>query len=223
MDDADGSTTPPLPPSESSEAYSPQKPSQSPPFSAQLDRQQEEQEPGSEQGENGGKDARKDASPHHSRLPRPANSRTPEPRIVTLSNPHTHSKHRSQANGHGHLAGLTHAAHLAPERSATPDTPGTVGSIASFDWEDLEARFEAALADANQHEQALMAEFEALVRYFNVWASAASAHDNERATKRLQTRTQYVQLREADLEKKKMYYQQVMQAFQSAMHLLSQS
>ncbi|KAK7738004.1 hypothetical protein SLS63_002337 [Diaporthe eres] len=142
-----------------------------------------------------------DSSPHQSRLPRPANSKTPEPRIVTLSKP-TSTKHRSQVNG------LAHAAHLAPERSATPDTPGTVRSIASFDWEDLEARFEAALADANQNEQALMAEFEALVR---------------RATKRLQTRTQYVQLREADLEKKKQYYQQVMQAFQSAMQLLSQS
>lgn len=58
---------------------------------------------------------------------------------------------------------------------------------------------------------------------------------------RLQTRAQYVQLREADLEKKKQYCksnarfirqleltrtypdQQVMQAFQSAMQLLSQS
>ncbi|KAG8163577.1 hypothetical protein KVR01_006874 [Diaporthe batatas] len=68
-----------------------------------------------------------------------------------------------------------------------------------------------------------MAEFEALVRYFNIWASAASAHDNERATKRLQTRAQYVQLRETDLDKKKQYYQQVMQAFQNAMQLLNQS
>ncbi|KAI7786731.1 hypothetical protein LA080_002842 [Diaporthe eres] len=216
MDNADGSTTPPLPPAESPDGHLPDRSSHSPPVSAELECQYEEEELEAEHGDTGGRDARMDSSPHQSRLPRPANSKTPEPRIVTLSKP-TSTKHRSQVNG------LAHAAHLAAERSATPDTPGTVRSIASFDWEDLEARFEAALADANQNEQVLMAEFEALVRYFNIWASAASAHDNERATKRLQTRTQYVQLREADLEKKKQYYQQVMQAFQSAMQLLSQS
>lgn len=167
MDSTDGSTTPPLPPSESLEAQLPQKPSESPPVSAELDRRHEEQGFKAEHGETEGKDVRSDASPHQSRLPRPANSRTPEPRIITLSNPHTNAKHRSQANGHGHVSSLTHAAHLAPERSATPDTPGTARSIAAFDWEDLEARFETALADANQHENALMAEFEALVRVCN--------------------------------------------------------
>lgn len=157
MDDADGSTTPPLPPAETLDGPLLDKSAHSPPVSAQLDRQHEEEEFEAEHGETGVRDARMDSSPHHSRLPRPANSKTPEPRVVTLSKP-TSTKHRSQANG------LTHAAHLAPERSATPDTPGTVRSIASFDWEDLEARFEAALTDANQNEQALMAEFDALVR-----------------------------------------------------------
>ncbi|KAI3399927.1 hypothetical protein diail_5083 [Diaporthe ilicicola] len=167
MDDADGSTTPPLPPSESLETQLQQEPSRSPPVSVQLKHQREEQGHDGEHGETCGKEARTDASPHQSRLPRPANSRTPEPRIITLSNPHTNGRHRSQANGHGHVAGLTHAAHLAPERSATPDTPGTARSIASFDWEDLDARFETALADANQQEHALLAEFEALVMVCN--------------------------------------------------------
>jgi hypothetical protein len=108
-------------------------------------------------GEHGVQDARINSPPHQSRLPRPANTKTPEPRIVTLPKP-TSTRSRSQANG------LAHAVHRAPERSATPDTPGTVQSIASFDWNDLEARFEAALANANQNEQALMAEFEALVK-----------------------------------------------------------
>lgn len=157
MDDADGSTTPPLPPAESPDSPLPGNYSHPPPVSAQLEHQNEQEELEIEHGETGARDARMDFSPHQSRLPRPANSKTPEPRIVTLPKP-TSTKHRSQANG------LTNAAHLAPERSATPDTPGTVRSIASFDWEDLEARFEAALADANQNEQALMAEFEALVR-----------------------------------------------------------
>ena len=160
MDDADGSTTPPLPPAGSPDAYPPDKSSHSQPVSAEIERRHEEEGLEAEHGNTRAVEARMDSSPHQSRLPRPANSKTPEPRIVTLSKP-TSTKHRSQANG------LAHAAHLAPERSATPDTPGTVRSITSFDWEDLEARFEAALADANQNEQALMAEFEALVRVCN--------------------------------------------------------
>lgn len=161
MDDADGSTTPPLPPAESPDAHLPDRHSHSRPVSFEVERQHEEGGLEAKHSDAGAKDARMDSSPHQSRLPRPANSRTPEPRIVTLPKPSTSTKRHSQANG------LTHAAHLAPERSATPDTPGTVRSIASFDWEDLEARFEAALADANQTEQALMAEFEALVRVSN--------------------------------------------------------
>lgn len=157
MDDADGSTTPPMPPAESADGHLRDKSSHPRPASAELERQHEDEALEAEFGETRGRDARMDSSPHQSRLPRPANSKTPEPRIVTLSKP-TSTKHRSQANG------VPHAAHLAPVRPATPDTPGTVRSIASFDWEDLEARFEAALAGANQNEQALMAEFEALVR-----------------------------------------------------------
>jgi hypothetical protein len=160
MDGADGSTTPPLPPAASPDAHLPSTFSHSPPLRAELEFQNEKEGFEAEHGETGAEDARINSSPHQSRLPRPANSKTPEPRIVTLSKP-TSTRHRSQANG------LAHAAHLAPERSATPDTPGTVRSITSFDWDDLEARFEAALANANQNEQALMAEFEALVRVCN--------------------------------------------------------
>lgn len=160
MDDADGSTTPPLPPAESPNAQLQDAFSHLPPLNAEFECQQEEEGFEAEHGETGTKDARINSSPHQSRLPLPANSKTPEPRIVTLSKlPST--RHRSQVNG------LVHTGHLAPERSATPDTPGTVRSIASFDWEDLEARFETSLANANQNERALMAEFEALVRVRN--------------------------------------------------------
>lgn len=113
-----------------------------------------------------------------SRLPRPAHSKTPEPiRVIQLS--HQTNGH---TNGHSHAAAVAHAPHLAPERTATPGSP--IGNLLSFDWEDLEARFEKALDDANIKEQGLVDEFEGLIRYFNVWASTASAHDNERASKR---------------------------------------
>ncbi|KAK7743553.1 hypothetical protein SLS53_004087 [Cytospora paraplurivora] len=164
-----------------------------------------------------------DTTPQQSRLPRSATTRAPEPRPVAISQTKPDTNPESQTNGHGQVANTALAAHLNTERSSTPDTPGTVRTISGFDWDDLEVRFERALAGVNEHEQGLLAEFEALVKYFNVWASAASAHDNERATKRLRTRTQFVQLKEADLEKKKQYYEQVMQAFQSAMQLLNQA
>lgn len=142
-------------------------------------------------------------SNHHSKLPRPANSQSLEPLRTGQS---THQ----QTIGRGYAAGLAqaaHPAHLVPERSGTPTTPG--GSLSPFDWDGLETRFEKALADANQYEEELMAEFQSLVKvhrvkplappcplpprfnttdmsaqYFNIWASTASAHDNERASKR---------------------------------------
>jgi len=64
-------------------------------------------------------------------------------------------------------------------------SPSTPGHLAPFDWDEFEARFEEALAKANDDEQELLDEFENLIKYFNVWASAASVHDTERGVKRL--------------------------------------
>ncbi|KAI1857151.1 hypothetical protein JX265_011352 [Neoarthrinium moseri] len=100
-------------------------------------------------------------------------------------------------------------------------TPSTPGRLAPFDWEDFESRYQKALADADQQESELLDEFEQLVKYFNVWASAASSHDNERAVKRLQTRTRYVHLSEEKLKQKKEHLSEVVKAFQSALALLS--
>jgi hypothetical protein len=85
--------------------------------------------------------------------------RTPEPRAS-----------KDRINGQKDLA----------ERS-----PSTPGHLAPFDWDEFEARFEEALAKADNDEQELLKEFENLVKYFNVWASAASVHDTERGVKRL--------------------------------------
>lgn len=101
-------------------------------------------------------------------------------------------------------------------------SPSTPGHLAPFDWDEFEARFEEALQKANQDEQELSKEFEELIKYFNVWASAASAHDTERGIKRfvlllssslawmmanqtcsLQTRERYVKIAEQSLSQKK--------------------
>jgi uncharacterized protein YeaO (DUF488 family) len=80
--------------------------------------------------------------------------------------------------------------------NAAQNTPSTPGLLAPFDWDDFESRYEKALTEADQQHQAVLKEFDRLARYVTVWASASTAHDNERAVKRLQTRQRYVTLSE---------------------------
>ncbi|KAK1972242.1 hypothetical protein LY78DRAFT_650886 [Colletotrichum sublineola] len=103
------------------------------------------------------------------------------------------------------------------------NTPSTPGVFSSFDWEEFEARYESALAEADEKERELLLEFDSLVKYFNVWASTSSAHDNERATKRLHTRQRYVNLAEKDMAQKEEHMKDVLRAFQSALALLSRT
>lgn len=82
------------------------------------------------------------ADAQNSTFPRPRASRsqvrTPEPRA---------SKER--LNGH---------------RDASERSPSTPGHLAPFDWDEFEARYEEALADADRQEQELLKEFEDLVK-----------------------------------------------------------
>ncbi|KAL2158476.1 hypothetical protein VTH06DRAFT_4242 [Thermothelomyces fergusii] len=133
--------------------------------------------------------------------PKPSGSRpqlkTPEPRL---------SKER--VNG---------------QKDGGEKSPSTPGHLVPFDWEEFEARYEEALADADRQERELLREFEELVKFFNVWASAASVHDTERGVKRLQTRERYVKIAEQTLAQKKKHLSEVVRAFQSALALLSQT
>lgn len=43
------------------------------------------------------------------------------------------------------------------------------------------------------------------VQYFQVWSSAASAHDDERAVKRLQTRQRFVNISEEKMAQKQQH------------------
>ncbi|KAK8016373.1 hypothetical protein PG993_014562 [Apiospora rasikravindrae] len=107
------------------------------------------------------------------------------------------------------------------QRVSVQPSPSTPGRIAPFDWDDFEARYQKALSEADEKEKAILEEFDQLVKYFNVWASASSSHDNERAVKRLQTRTRFVHLSEQKLNQKKEHLSEVVKAFQSALALLS--
>ncbi|RYO89759.1 hypothetical protein DL766_002654 [Monosporascus sp. MC13-8B] len=123
----------------------------------------------------------------------------------------------------------TDSAHERRYRTRTPEpqkrqsqklevqrSPNSEGQLAPFDWDEFEARYEKALNEADEREKELLEEFDRLVKYFNAWASASSAHDDERAVKRLQTRERYVRLSERQLMQKKQHLAEVVKAFQRA-------
>ncbi|CAF3448865.1 unnamed protein product [Fusarium graminearum] len=108
----------------------------------------------------------------------------------------------------------SHAKSRTPEpqvdrQASNSDPPDTPGVLEPFDWDEFEARYEAALHDADDQEREILKEADALAKYFKVWAAAASAHDDERAAKRLQTRRRFVNLAEDKMERKQQHYDQV--------------
>ncbi|KAH8682370.1 hypothetical protein BX600DRAFT_448374 [Xylariales sp. PMI_506] len=121
----------------------------------------------------------------------------------------SHAQHSSEILAQ-HVSNLQRQQNRTPEpkkrnsqHNSVQPSPSTPGRLAPFDWDDFEGRYQKALAESDQKETELFDEFDRLVKYFNVWASAASSHDNERAIKRLQTRTRYVHLSEEKLKQKK--------------------
>nr|WOD46670.1 hypothetical protein [Trichoderma atroviride] len=94
----------------------------------------------------------------------------------------------------------------------TPNPPAVLGP---FDWDDFEARYEKALMDADEQEREILKEAESLAKYFQVWSSAASAHDDERAVKRLQTRQRFVNISEEKMAQKQQHYEEVVRAFET--------
>ncbi|KAL7939663.1 hypothetical protein V8C35DRAFT_13472 [Trichoderma chlorosporum] len=99
-------------------------------------------------------------------------------------------------------------------------TPNPPAVLEPFDWDDFEARYEKALAEAEGQERELFREAENLFRYFEAWSSAASAHDDKRAVKRLQTRQRFVNISEQRVAQKQQHYDEVVRAFENALALL---
>ncbi|KAJ6442900.1 peroxisomal biogenesis factor 2 [Purpureocillium lavendulum] len=67
-----------------------------------------------------------------------------------------------------------------PEPSHDPqgtdsDTPSTPGQLAPFDWEDFEARYEAALREADDNEREILKEAESLSKVASSHATAPKA------------------------------------------------
>ncbi|CAK7563188.1 MAG: hypothetical protein SEPTF4163_001050 [Sporothrix epigloea] len=148
-------------------------------------------------------------------LPQSRSSRSP----VRTPELKTSLLQRQATNGHGR--GQPAQQNQRGASQARDSSPG--GHIPPFDWESFETRYEQALLEINSEEKELLEEFDRLVKYFNVWASAASAHDDQRAVKRLRTRERYVKIAEQSLGQRKQHLTEVVRAFQSALALLSQT
>ncbi|KAK5992846.1 hypothetical protein PT974_06268 [Cladobotryum mycophilum] len=110
--------------------------------------------------------------------------------------------------------------HVDQQNGGNSTTPSTPGLLGPFDWDDFESRYERALQEADEHEREILKEAEGLSKYFQAWASSASAHDDERAVKRLQTRQRYVNISEEKMAQKQQHYEEVVRAFESALALL---
>ncbi|KAJ4016560.1 hypothetical protein NW752_003686 [Fusarium irregulare] len=123
-------------------------------------------------------------------------------------------------NRHSYTNSRTPEPQTDRRASISADSPETPGVLEAFDWDEFEARYEAALRNADEQEREILKEADALAKYFKVWAAAASAHDDERAAKRLQTRRRFVNLAEDRMERKQQHYDQVVRAFENALALL---
>ncbi|KAG6257880.1 hypothetical protein E4U24_003969 [Claviceps purpurea] len=111
----------------------------------------------------------------------------------------------------------------SPTGSVSPRASSPLADVPSFDWEQFEARYESALKEADEEERGILQEAQSLSKYFQTWASAASAHDDERAVKRLRTRQRFVNLSEEQMSQKQKHYEEVVRAFESALALLKSS
>ncbi|OAA81112.1 hypothetical protein LEL_00657 [Akanthomyces lecanii RCEF 1005] len=129
-----------------------------------------------------------------------------------------------RVNGHLDVNGDPSSGSQTPEtpqhQLPDPPSPEALEELQAFDWEDFEARYEAALLRASEEEKAILKEAESLSK---AWAAAASSHDDARAVKRLQTRQRFVNLSEEKLSQKQQHYVEVVRAFESALALLKSS
>lgn len=129
---------------------------------------------------------------------------------------------------HGEKADPTRQPHtnsVTPEPQPEQEGPdsdaaSTPGPLAPYDWADFEVRYDMALREADVHERDILKEAQSLSTYFQTWASAAAAHDDERAVKRLRTRQRFVNLAEEKVAQKQQHYDEVVRAFESALALL---
>ncbi|KAL8650585.1 MAG: hypothetical protein Q9210_003733 [Variospora velana] len=114
---------------------------------------------------------------------------------------------------------------VPPSGQETAATEGTVidpkEPLEPYGWDDLEERFLKKMEECQVREGEIEKEFREWIDVFQAWASTTREHEEERAHKRLRTRMAWVQNSEQGLEEKRRHYIKVVQAFESALALLT--
>ncbi|KAF2218097.1 hypothetical protein CERZMDRAFT_92717 [Cercospora zeae-maydis SCOH1-5] len=94
--------------------------------------------------------------------------------------------------------------------------------IEPFDWDGLVLSYHRQIADMGQQEGQIMDEFNGLLDFFHAWAVMGNRRDADRGFKRIKTQMTFVDHQEKCLELKRKHYIQVVNAFKSALELLTQ-
>lgn len=110
------------------------------------------------------------AEPIQNSPPKPVSSDTMADAQTTQSKPQG-SRPQLRTPEPNQFKELTNGQKEAAERS-----PSTPGHLAPFDWDEFEARYEEALADADRNEQELLKEFEELVKVSSISSGWLSTH-----------------------------------------------
>ncbi|KAL6715946.1 hypothetical protein ACLMJK_006908 [Lecanora helva] len=110
--------------------------------------------------------------------------------------------------------------HSPPEPHQQPDPFSPTATLLPYDFKDLESRFQVRMAQCDRVEEEIEAEFREVLSLFSLWREIGSAYEEERARKRLRTRTSHLRTSEAKLQDKKDHHIKVVQAFENALALL---
>ncbi|KAL2058605.1 hypothetical protein ABVK25_001333 [Lepraria finkii] len=188
----------------------------------------------------------KDTEPHHAnneRMPSPTPTSTQGPPAENIpiqrstQAPSEHSSPQHRSSSVQPPGSKTAASPLISNTGATvngqdghndqllPPCEQSLGdskdALEAYDWDELEERFHAKMEVCAKREEGIQEEFNELLEVFRAWVASGSAHEEERAGKRLRTRMAFAQQKEKTLEEKRTQYVKVVKAFESALALLS--
>ncbi|KAK5957459.1 hypothetical protein OHC33_001834 [Knufia fluminis] len=100
------------------------------------------------------------------------------------------------------------------------DPQDVVNGIES--WDVLENDYHKEVGNVIAQEKDIMDGFDARFKQFLLWMQVSNERETSRALKRIKTQSAFVQNSETSLARQEQHYERVMEAFQSAMQLLSQ-
>ncbi|KAL8708316.1 MAG: hypothetical protein Q9220_006791 [cf. Caloplaca sp. 1 TL-2023] len=155
-------------------------------------------------------------------MPNPENHTT---NIEDTQHPNDRTPTQDSTSSNNHANGdpnhQTSSSPSAVTAAAETDVIDPKATLEPYQWDELEERFVRKMEECGKREEEIEMEFREWCLVFQAWASTTREHEEERLHKRLRTRMAWVQNSENTLEEKRQHYIKVVQAFESALALLS--